>query len=322
MLLLVVFIFSAYLPVHRAGYIWDDYEAVVANPLIQSTDGLLKLWFKPKEHPNEEHYWPLTYTTFWIERRLWGESPLASHLINVALHTINALILWQILKLLKIPGAWFAAAIFALHPVRVESVAWIIERKDLLSALFYFISFFTYWRWLEKSHPKWLILSIFSFVLGLLSKSIVVTLPVAMALCLWWKNSRLTVRHLTSLIPYFILGILFSVGDLILVRQKSEYFFNLSVVERLVIAGRALWHYLWKWFVPLNLSAVYPQWSTANLTFKDFLYPLSFFILFVSLWVLRHKIRLAPLVALLYFTITLSPVLCFIDYSYMEQSYV
>jgi protein O-mannosyl-transferase len=132
-LLLVVAVLIAYLPALQGGYIWDDNRYVTENPILPQPDGLAAIWTDPGA---TIQYYPMVFTTFWLEYRLWGLNPLGYHATNILLHALSALLLWAILRRLAVPGAWLAAALFALHPVHVESVAWVTERKNVLSGLF------------------------------------------------------------------------------------------------------------------------------------------------------------------------------------------
>jgi tetratricopeptide (TPR) repeat protein len=322
--ILIILIIAAYAPVWNAGYIWDDFEAVQGNVLLRSPGGVWRLWAEPSSNLGEEHYWPLTYTTFWLEYRLFGPSPRTSHVVNVLLHVLNAVILWLILRRLKIPGAWFGAAFFALHPVRAESVAWIVERKDVLSGLFYLIAFWAYWRWMDDKRDKRLYaLALAAFAFSLLSKSITVTLPVAIGICLWWKKGRITSDDILPLAPFFILGLVFSLGDMAWVHHRPQGFFGLTAADRLITPSRALILYIWKWICPIKLITVYPQWEVGNEPrLQDFIYPAAIAALVAILWILRGRIGRALLASFLFFAVTLAPVLGFIDFSYMSHSYM
>src|SRR5450432_524640 len=140
----------AYFPAMRGQFIWDDDYYVTRNGLLTNFDGLQKIWFGVLPHPSEyplPQYYPLTYTTFWLEYHLWGLEPAGYHTVNVILHLCSAMLIWLILRKLNVPGAWLAAAIFSLHPINVESVAWIAERKNVLSVLFFLASLYAYLRY-------------------------------------------------------------------------------------------------------------------------------------------------------------------------------
>ena len=115
--LLAVITVVAYLPALRGGFIWDDDDYVTQNAMLTAPNGLTQIWFSAHR---QSQYFPLVYTTFRFERALWGLNPRGYHVVNVLLHAINALLLWQLLRRLVVPGAWLAAAIFALHPVQVS----------------------------------------------------------------------------------------------------------------------------------------------------------------------------------------------------------
>ena len=147
-LILFAITLIAYLPAWHAGFIWDDDDYVINNTTLRSLDGLRQIWFVIDALPQ---YYPLVHTTFWLEYHLWGLNPLGYHLVNIGLHATGAVLLWRVLKRLQLPGAWLAAAIFAIHPVEAESVAWVTERKNVLSAVCYFAAALAYLRFLQPA---------------------------------------------------------------------------------------------------------------------------------------------------------------------------
>ena len=153
-LALGVLVVVSYLPAMLwGGFVWDDRIITNAEP-VREVSGLWQIWFSPSAIGEEGHYWPLVYTTFWLEHKLWGFDPTGYHVVNVLLHLVNVLLLWHLLRRLVVPGAWVVAAVFAVHPLHVESVAWVIERKDLLSGLFYFSAVLVWMRFVEQPNPR------------------------------------------------------------------------------------------------------------------------------------------------------------------------
>ena len=210
--LIVLLVFLAYLPALRGGFIWDDDAYVTHNPTLHGLGGLQHMWFKVGAVPQ---YYPMVHTTFWLEYHLWGLNPVGYHLINMLLHGAAAILLWQVLLRLQIQGAWLAAVIFALHPVEVESVSWITERKNVLSAVFYFAAALAYLRFVALKEPGgpnrlrwyWYLGALVLFTAALLSKTVTCTLPAALLLVCWWKKGRVQWGDIFPLLPFFALGV-------------------------------------------------------------------------------------------------------------------
>jgi hypothetical protein len=308
--------FVVYIPAIKGGFIWDDDMYVTTNQLLTAPDGLYRIWLST-DAPSQ--YFPLVYTTFWVECRLWGFNPAGYHAVNVAIHIANALLLWLVLRRLSIPGAWFASAVFALHPVQVESVAWITERKNVLMLFF---SLLTILCWMEtvledKSSPKafsFYVRSLIFYALALFSKSTACTLPAALVLILWLKRVPLTAKRWLQIVPFIAMGI----GDGLLAmwweknHQRMEIVnLGLNIAEKVLIAGKALWFYLWKLVWPVNLTFSYPRWNIDATNIWQYAWPVSFAAVMAAAWLLRKRIGRGIPTAIIFFPAMLFPMLGF-----------
>jgi Flp pilus assembly protein TadD len=337
-LVLVCAVGVAYGPALRADFVWDDAEYVVDNPLLGSVEGLGRIWTEPAASPQ---YYPLVFTTFWAEHRLWGERPFGYHLVNVLLHAGNAILLAVILHALGLRGGWLAAGLFALHPVHVESVAWITERKNVLSTFLYLSALAAYLRHAGLWQPTgasvlphgasrcrswtWYGASLAFFVLALLSKTTTAMLAPALALVVWWKRGSVARREGLGTLPFFALGALF--GFFTAWFEKEHVLaegadWALSSVERLLVAGRIVWFYLGKLAWPSDLAFIYPRWEIDAASAWACFPPLGVLALLGILWRLRGRVGRGPFAAALYFAVTLFPALGFFDVYFMRYSYV
>jgi hypothetical protein len=320
--LLVLAVFAAYQPVWHAGFVWDDDAYVTENPLLTADDGWTRIWFST-DAPSQ--YFPLVYSTFRVERALWGLNPLGYHLVNVLLHGLNAVLAGLLLRRLRVPGAWFAAAIFALHPVQVESVAWITELKNVESLLF---SLLAAWGWLEFLRARRrvaYIASLVAFQLALFAKTTACTVPVALALMTWLVDGSLDWRRLRQLLPYAGLG--FGMGLLTMWWERHHQGtqgegFAISLVERGLIAGRAVWFYLGKFLWPAALSFSYERWTMRAADLASYVGAAAVLAVATLGWGLRRRLPRGGLAAAVFFVVTLSPVLGFIMLYTFRYSFV
>src|SRR6266540_4657000 len=196
-----------YRPAWNGGFLWDDDVYITNNELLTAPDGLRRIWFS-LDSPSQ--YFPLVYTTFRTEHALWGLNPTGYHSINLVLHISNALLVWQVLVRLKVPGAWLAGAIFALHPVQVESVAWITEQKNVLMGFFFLLTLLAWIAFIDEriKHPwRFYIVALVLYVLALSAKTTACTLPAALLLILWLQKRPINWQRILQIIPFFLLGL-------------------------------------------------------------------------------------------------------------------
>lgn len=319
---IIVACFVTYIPAIRGGFIWEDVLYVTVNPMLTAPHGLYLIWFSSVQQLDSLGLFPtcrLVYTTFWIEHHLWGFNPMGYHAVNVAIHITNALLLWLVLRRMSIPGAWFVSAVFALHPVQVESVAWITELKNTLMMFFALLTVLCWMKseFDDKLSRKALLFyasSLLLYALALLGKSTACTLPLAFILILWFKHVPLTAKRLLLIVPFLTMGIgtgLYTMRWQISSQGMGIINLGLSPAAKLIIAGRALWFYLWKLFWPVNLTFSYPRWHVDPTSIWQYAWPVSFVIAIFLCGLWRKRIGRAPLAALLFFALTLFPMLGF-----------
>jgi len=314
---------AAYWPMLQGGQIWDD-DAHVTVPMLRSLHGLWRIWF---ELGATQQYYPVLHSAFWLEHRLWGDATLGYHLTNVFLHATAACLLAVILRRLwkREDAAWLAAFLFALHPVCVESVAWISEQKNTLSAVFYLLSALTYLRFDRERGRGTYVLALGLFILAVLSKSVTATLPAALLVVLWWQRGSLSwKRDVIPVLPWFVIG---ATAGLFTAWVERRYIgaegaaFTLSLLQRCLLAGRVAWFYLAKLVWPADLIFIYPHWTIEAGAPWQWVFPFGAVVLIVVLWRLRRRSR-GPLAGALFFVGTLFPALGFFNVYPFIFSYV
>ena len=340
-LFLIIATMAAYQPVWHAGFIWNDDAWITQNPMLHSLHGLWQIWFEP-DAPIQ--YYPLTLTTFWLEYHLWGLNPLGYHLINVLFHTFNALLLWFILRRLNVSAAWLAACFFALHPVCVESVAWVTERKNTLSGLFYLSAILVglkFWLSNEGAEPAakekgnglgkgryyWLTLGFYACALW--SKTTTIPLPAVLLLLVWWKRGKVERQQIFQMLPFVAVGM--AMGLVTMHVEKlggaADSRVGDSVVGgpfwvRPIIAARDVWFYLWKLIWPHPLIFVYPRWKVDATQAVEYVPGLGLSALFIILWIKRKRWGRPILVGLTYFVMLSFLALGFFNVYYFQYSFV
>jgi protein O-mannosyl-transferase len=325
-LILVLAVILAYQPIWYAGFIWDDDAHITANPVIIGPLGLKEIWTT-----SAARICPLVLTTFWVEHTLWGLAPLPYHLVNVFVHAASAVLLWRILRSLTIPGAWLGAALWALHPVQVETVAWITELKNTQSGLFYLLSILFFVRWLKTKdldlragdHRNYG-LSVLFAALAMASKSSTVVLPIILCLCAWWVEGRWQWRNLARVAPVFLLTA--AAAAVSMWTQGLEGAHTLvsprSWPERLITAGDAVWFYLGKLAWPHPLIFIYPRWKIDAGPWFAYLPLVALIVVLIVLWRKRASWSRPWFFVLAYFLAALLPVLGLVDHYFLRYSFV
>lgn len=323
----------------RGDFLWDDDLHITANPTIIGPLGLKEIWTSARAN-----YFPLVLTNFWVQHALWGVNPVGYHVVTIACHALAAVLLWRVLLALRVRGAWWGAALWALHPVQVESVAWICELKNTQSAVFFLAAAWCWIRWLEEGLAlpairesnkvpsagvphvgRYYALALVAGVLALLSKPSTVMLPVALALCAWWVRRKLHWRDIVALAPFLALSALAAGWTIWEQKHHSGAIgaaWSQTLPERCAIAGRVVWFYLGKLAWPQPLMFIYPRWQIDARSALAYVPAFLALGALVVLW-LRRAGRAAPvLFASAYFVALLFPVLGFFSVYFFRYSFV
>ena len=320
-LILLAATLVAYYPAWHGGVLWDD-NAHLTRPELQSTAGLWRIWF---DIGATQQYYPVTHSAFWVQNYLWGDATLGYHLVNVALHALSAFLVAMILETLSVPAAVLSAFLFALHPVHVESVAWMTELKNTLSGVFFLAAALAYLRYDEQRQTRRYVAALGLFILALLSKTVTAVLPAALLVIAWWRRGTIDVRRdVRPLLPFFAFGA--AAGLLTAAVERTSIGaqgreFGFSIVERGLIAGRAVWFYLSTLVWPSNLIFNYPRWEIRSDVWWQYVYPIGVVAVIVALWAFRGRTR-TPLAVALLFCGLLFPALGFVNVYPFRFSFV
>jgi tetratricopeptide (TPR) repeat protein len=329
-MVLVTCVIAAFWPMLHAGFIWDDDSYVTNNLTLRSLDGLRRIWL---QRAAVRQYYPLVHSSFWLEYHVWGLNPLGYHLVNVLLHSVNALLVWRLLDRLGVPGAYLAGLIFAVHPMQVESVAWVTERKNVLSGFFYLLALGAYLRVMRlddtdtsrRPSLRIEIIALILFACALLSKTVTVTLPGVIVLLIMWKRGRVERHELVGLAGPLAFGLILSLQTAIMEKVDvgaAGKEWDLSFAEHVLVAGRALWFYLGKLVWPRDVLFMYPRWTPDPSQWWQWCFPVAAVLVGVLLFAWRRSIGSGPFVAALYYAGTLVPALGFFSVYPMRYSFV
>jgi tetratricopeptide (TPR) repeat protein len=328
-LILVLAVLLTYTPVWHAGFVWDDNANIGNNICIVGPLGLKEVWTT-----NNGQFFPLVLTTFWVEHALWGLAPLPYHLMNVLLHAACAVLLWQVLRSLQIPGAWLGAALWALHPLQVESVAWISEMKNTESCLFYLLTILFFVKYLRIEDPggqtgkNWnYALTLIFAALAMASKTSTVILPVVLCLCAWWIEGRWRRLNLIRTAPVFLMSAIAAALSLWSYRAGLTHVTDpigaQTWPQRVATSGDVIWFYLGKLLWPYPLMTIYPRWEINAGQAVSYLPLLAVIAILFLLWFKRESKRFRPwFFALAYFLAGISLFLGLVDQAFWRCSFV
>ncbi len=323
--LLALLVLAVYWPVADGGLIWDDSVMLTAHPIVQSPDGWWKVWVSPPTNKTPD-YFPLTSLLFWVQYHVWGTKTGCYHAVNVVLHFVNCLLLWRLLARLRIPVSWLVAALFAVHPVNVPSVAWVAELKNTLSLPFYLGAILAYLRFEDEGGRRRYAGALALFTLGCLAKSSMVVLPPALLLLAWWRRGRITKQDVLRSLPFFALALASGIVTMCYQYRPDgglPVSWGWQLANGLAVMGRAVWFYLGHDLWPVNSCAVYPLWGLDLESAATYLPTLALAALFALLLWKRNTAWGRPLLfGLGYFVITMLPLLGFLPTMYMQFSFV
>jgi len=315
--------FVVYWPALHGAMLWDD-DAHMTRPELRNAFGLARIWF---EMGATQQYYPVMHSAFWLQYHLWGDNTTGYHVVNILLHAGSAGLIVVLMRRLQLAGAWFAAGLFALHPICVESVAWISELKNTLSTFFYLLALLAWLNFDGKRETaartawRWYALATVLFILAAMTKTVTVTLPAAVLVIVWWRRGAIRWRDVAPLLPWFGLAIAAGLTTAWVERHligATGDVFALSLIERTLLAGKVAWFYFGKLLWPTNLVFIYPRWDATAIGWLPLLTAIT---VIVGLWLLRGKSR-GPLATALLFGGTLFPALGFFNVYPFQYSYV
>lgn len=319
----------AYAPALNGEFVWDDDDNILNRDVVKAAGGLWRIW---SDVHSTQQYYPLTHTTFWLQYQLFGANPLPFHVLNLLLHGVGAWALWRVLRTVGVPGAGLAAALFALHPLQVESVAWITERKNVLSLPLALAS-----TWLFIGHHSgegqapvrrfgraW-IWSLLLFTLALAAKTSLSVLPAVFVLYLWWKRGRLSLQDALELAPFFAVGLgagLLTAWIEVTGVAAQGHYFSQGPVLRVLRAAHIFWFYIGKLLFPLEQSFVYPMWTLDTGSVADW----GMFVLTLAAFGIATLLALRGRRSLLFglggYAVLIFPALGFFNVAFMRWAFV
>lgn len=324
---IVVLGLAVYWPAIHGGWLHDDPIFIGYNAAVRSGSWgrMFMLWLDP----DGVDYFPLSYTAFWIQHAFFGLTTTGYHVTTLLLHVANGLLLWKLLVKMNIPGSWFAALAFTIHPACVESVAWISELKNTLSLL-PFLASCIFWVMqddaAEGSRQKGLYTAaLFFFLLSMLAKPAAVAMPVVTLLYAWWKRGRIDGRDVVHAVPLFLISIVLGIVTIQFQHGRAmglEKILLGGIASRIALGGMATLFYLATIFCPVNLLPIYPAWPVDPPRPWQFLPWIAIAGATWWMWSNRATWGRHAIFAFGFFLLMIAPVLGFVGIAWMRLTWV
>ena len=323
-----------YLPAINGEYLWDDDSWLVNNTAVHAWNGLGRIW---DPRMQTLHYYPMTFTVLWAEHKLWGLNSIGYHSVNLFTHGMGAVLLYLCLRRLKLRAAWLGAALWAVHPVQAESVAWVAEIKNTLSGMFFFLAAWAYLRFelVEERErgegrdvPRWGFygIALGAFVLALLSKTVTVVLPAVMLIVLWGKRGKVSMRSVLYTLPLFAVGLAIAMftahQERTVIQMGGADDFAFSGLQRVIISGKDVWFYVRTLIFPYPLMAVYPRWNYSAGDLLNYVPTAGCVGFGAVLFAMRGRITRWPVAGLAMFVVMALPALGFVNFFTMKYTFV
>lgn len=286
------------------GFVWDDNVYITLNPHLHSFAGLLGFFDLTKPAAA----FPLTLSALWVQYQLWGKEPWGYHAVSLTLHILNALLFYGLVRRIRPSLAGITALLFAVHPIQVETVAWIAEQKNLWCFLFFMLAFHAFLDLDEDRRRESCVRVFFFFLLALLSKCIAICFVGVPLLYAWWKRNHISRREYLLALPLLCLGIL----SLILpMRNESAAagLWNVSFLEKVILVGKNFFFYIKQIVFPWRFLTFYPPWDIAATRWGNWLFPLAVIALYALLFRYRRSLGRGALVLLIFYGVSIFPAL-------------
>jgi len=322
-ILIVLVVCAVYFPCVFNGFIWDDEGNIYENPTLTRPDGLSQIWGSFRLY----QYYPLTFTSFYLEHKLWGMNPMGYHITNVLLHALNSVLVFSLLQRLGMrrPLSFFTAMWFAVHPIQAESVAWATERKNLLSGFFYFSSFLFYLKYLDARKAKPYALGLLAYFGALLSKTATLTLSLTLLLVEALRAGSIRVRSLVRVALFLFLGAGMGVVTAVLETYRHGALraeWSHPLAERMLAVPRVFLFYASKIVLPIRMSFLYPQWEIDPARIEAYGPAVLLAGLLALLWRLRKRIPPLARFGLGHYFVTLLPASGLVNFYFLRYSFV